>query len=48
MIMALFTNVYIYTLIHAVSPTKLFRQVLALPSENQEEFLRLIRNHFKD
>lgn len=46
--MALFTNVYIATFAHVVSPKKLLLQVVALTPENQQEFLRLIRNNFKD
>ncbi|CAF0800922.1 unnamed protein product [Adineta steineri] len=46
-IMALFTNVYISTFARVASPNKLIQQVLALTPENREEFLRLLRNHFK-
>ncbi|CAF1086382.1 unnamed protein product [Rotaria sp. Silwood1] len=47
-IMALFTNVYISTFARVASPNKLLQQVLALTPENREEFLRLLRNHFKE
>jgi hypothetical protein len=46
--MALFTNVYISTFARIASPNRLFQQVLALTPENQDEFLRLFRNHFKE
>ncbi|CAF1159559.1 unnamed protein product [Rotaria magnacalcarata] len=46
-IMALFINVYISTFAHVASPHKILQQVLALTPESQEEFLRLLRNHFK-
>jgi hypothetical protein len=46
--MALFTNVYISTFARIASPNKLLQQVLALTPENRDEFLRLLRNHFKE
>lgn len=46
--MALFTNVYISTFARVASPTKLLQQVLALTPENREEFIRLLRHHFKE
>ena len=46
--MALFTNVYISTFARVASPTRLFQQVLALSPENRDEFLRLLRHHFKE
>lgn len=48
MIMTVFTHAYIATFVHTITPSKLFLQVLALNPDNQQEFLRLIRNHFKD
>jgi len=47
-IMALFTNVYISTFARIASPNRLLQQVLTLTPENREEFLRLLRNHFKE
>ena len=46
--MALFTNVYISTFARVASPNRLLQQVLALTPENREEFLRLLRHHFRE
>ena len=45
-IMATFVNVYIHSFIRGPSPTKLFNQVLALDSSDQQEFVRLFYQHF--
>lgn len=45
-IMATFANVYIHSFIRAPSPNKLFNQLLTFSRDNQEEFFRLVNNHF--
>lgn len=45
-IMATFVNVYIHSFIRSPSPIKLFNQLLAFKQEDQEEFLRLVKNRF--
>lgn len=45
-IMATFVNVYIFSFIRSPSPQKMFNQLLAFKPEDQQEFLRLVKNHF--
>jgi phosphatidate cytidylyltransferase len=45
-IMATFVNVYIHSFIRSPSPIKLFNQLLAFKPEDQEAFLRLVKNRF--
>ena len=46
--MALFTNVYISTIARVASPNRLLQQVLALPPDDRDEFLRLLQNYNKE
>lgn len=45
-IMATFVNVYIHSFIRSPSPHKLFNQLLMFKQEDQEQFLRLVQNHY--
>jgi len=47
LIMASFVNVYFRSFIWTQSPNKLFNQLLAFGTDDQMEFLRLVRNHLK-
>ena len=47
LIMASFVNVYFRSFIWTQSPNKLFNQLLAFGPDDQMEFLKLVRNHFK-
>ena len=45
-IMATFTNVYIYTFIKFTSPSRLFNQLLSFEREDQLKFIKMVENHF--
>lgn len=47
-IMAGFVNVYIHSFIRSLSPLKLYNQLMAFKTDDQMEFLRLVRNQFGD